>query len=78
MAAVLSAELDLLGSHGMPAGDYPQLIDEIRSGALDPGRLIERQVGLADAAVLLADGDSARRPGATIVVARKRGSTADG
>jgi alcohol dehydrogenase len=71
MAAVLSAELDLLGSHGMPARDYPPMIAEIQSGALDPGRLIERHVGLADAARLLTDGDSARRPGATIVVPRQ-------
>jgi alcohol dehydrogenase len=70
MSAVLSAELEVLGSHGLAARDYPQLIAEIRSGALDPGRLIERHVGLADAARLLADGDSTKRPGATIIVPR--------
>jgi alcohol dehydrogenase len=70
MAVVLSDELELFGSHGMPARDYPQMIAEIQSGALDPGRLIERYVGLAEAAVLLADGDSTKRPGATIVVPR--------
>jgi len=71
MATVLSDELELLGSHGLAAGDYPQLIAEIRSGALEPGRLIERHVGLAEAAVLLADGESAKRPGATIVIPRE-------
>jgi alcohol dehydrogenase len=70
MAVVLSDELELFGSHGMPARDYPQMIAEIQSGALDPGRLIERYVGFAEAAVLLADGDSTKRPGATIVVPR--------
>ena len=70
MAMVLSDELELLGSHGLAARDYPQMIAEIQSGALDPTQLIERRVGLADAAVLLADGDSAKRPGATIVVPR--------
>ena len=68
MAAVLSDELELYGSHGMSAGDYPQMIAEISSGDLAPERLIERHVGLAEAAVLLADGNSATRPGATIVV----------
>jgi alcohol dehydrogenase len=68
MAAVLSDELELYGSHGMPALDYPQMIAEIRSGALDPARLIERHVGLADAAALLADGNTTKRPGATIVL----------
>lgn len=71
MAAVLSDELELFGSHGMSARDYPQMIAEIQSGALDPGRLIERHIGLAEAAVLLADGDSTKRPGATIVVPRE-------
>jgi alcohol dehydrogenase len=68
MAAVLSAELELYGSHGMPAHDYPEMIAEIGSGALDPGLLVERHVGLAEAAVLLADGDSTKRPGATVIV----------
>lgn len=67
MAAVLSDELDLLGSHGMPARDYPQLLEEVRAGVLDPGRLIERHVGLEEAARLLADGDSTARPGITII-----------
>jgi alcohol dehydrogenase len=70
MAAVLSNELELLGSHGMAASQYPQMIAEIQSGVLDPGRLIERHVSLSEAAVLLADGDSTKRPGATIVVPR--------
>lgn len=70
MAAVLSDELELFGSHGMPARDYPAMIDEITSGALDPGRLIERHVGLEEAARLLADGESTKRPGVTVVVPR--------
>jgi alcohol dehydrogenase len=67
MSAVLSAELELLGSHGMPAHDYPEMLAEIVSGALDPGMLIERRVGLAEAARLLAHGDAAARPGVTLV-----------
>lgn len=68
MAAVLSAELELYGSHGLAAHDYPPMLAEISSGALQPGRLVERHVGLAEAAQLLADGDSTKRPGATIIV----------
>jgi alcohol dehydrogenase len=68
MAAVLSNELELYGSHGLAARDYPQLIAEVGSGALDPARLIDRHVGLAEGALLLADGDSTNRPGATIIV----------
>ncbi len=67
MAAVLSAELDILGSHGMPAHDYPEMIAEISSGGLDPRPLIERRVGLDDGARLLADAGGAGRPGVTII-----------
>jgi alcohol dehydrogenase len=67
MSAVLSDELDILGSHGMRAQDYPQLVAEIGTGALEPGRLIERHVGLAEGARLLADADSTARAGVTIL-----------
>ena len=68
MAAVLSDELELFGSHGLAASDSPGMLAEIVSGALDPGRLIERHVGLEAGAALLADGDSTKRPGVTIVL----------
>jgi alcohol dehydrogenase len=67
MAAVLSAELEILGSHGMPAHDFPEMITEIRSGGPDPGRLIERRVGLSAAARLLAAGAGTAGPGVTII-----------
>jgi alcohol dehydrogenase len=68
MARVLSDELDLLGSHGMPARDYPQLIAEIDAGTLDPGLLIERRIGLEEAAAALADADASAGHGVTVIV----------
>jgi alcohol dehydrogenase len=68
---VLSDEVDVLGSHGMPAHDYPEMLAEIVSGVLDPSVLIERTVGLAEGARLLADGDSTSRPGVTILDPRR-------
>lgn len=67
MARVIAWELDLLGSHGMAAVDYPEMLDLIRTGALAPQRLVERTVGLEEAAALLPGFDSATVAGMTIV-----------
>ncbi len=48
MARVIAYELDILGSHGMAATDYPQMLAMVASGDLRPDLLVERTVGLAD------------------------------
>lgn len=53
MARAIAWELDILGSHGMAAVDYPGMLALIASGRLRPDALVERIVGLADAADLL-------------------------
>jgi alcohol dehydrogenase len=72
MARVLSDELDILGSHGMPARDYPDLLAEIETGALDPGILIEQHIGLGDAAAALSNVNTAASPGITIIEPTRR------
>lgn len=67
MARVIGWELDLLGSHGMAAVDYPGMLALIESGAVQPQRLIERIIGLEEAAALLPGFDSATVAGMTIV-----------
>jgi alcohol dehydrogenase len=67
MARVIAWELELLGSHGMAATDYPAMLALIESGALDPARLVERTIGLAEAAALLPSFDTATVAGMTIV-----------
>ena len=47
MARVIAWELALLGSHGMPAHHYPRLFEMIRTGKLEPGRLVGRRIDLA-------------------------------
>lgn len=49
----VARELELLGSHGMAAADYPAMLDRIAGGELDPGRLVHRRIGLAEAAATL-------------------------
>ncbi|MGE9809346.1 zinc-binding dehydrogenase [Janibacter sp. G1551] len=67
MARVIGWELDLLGSHGMAAVDYPGMLALIESGALQPQRLIERTIDLEEAATLLPGFDTAIVAGLTIV-----------
>ncbi len=67
MARVIAWELDLLGSHGMAAVDYPPMMELIRLGALEPQRLVERTIGLDEAATLLPRLDAAVVAGMTII-----------
>ena len=64
---VIAWELDLLGSHGMAATDYPGMLALIESGALQPQLLIERTIGLEQAAELLPGYDRAVVAGMTMV-----------
>jgi D-arabinose 1-dehydrogenase-like Zn-dependent alcohol dehydrogenase len=67
MARVIGWELELLGSHGMAAVDYPGMMALIENGALQPQRLVERTIGLQEAAALLPGFDRATVAGMTIV-----------
>lgn len=67
MARVIGWEIDVLGSHGMAAVDYPGMLALIESGALAPQRLVERVVGLEEAAALLPGFDTANVAGMTII-----------
>ncbi|MFO6453516.1 MULTISPECIES: zinc-dependent alcohol dehydrogenase family protein [unclassified Aeromicrobium] len=67
MERVIGWELDLLGSHGMAAADYPGMMALIEQGALQPQRLIERTIGLEEAAELLPVFDRATLAGMTII-----------
>jgi alcohol dehydrogenase len=53
MERVIAWELDLLGSHGMPSADYPELLSLVQSGTLAPQALVERVVDLDEGARLL-------------------------
>lgn len=46
---VVAQELTVAGSHGMAASDYPELLDAIAAGRLDPRPLVGRVVDLARA-----------------------------
>ncbi|MBA4609280.1 alcohol dehydrogenase catalytic domain-containing protein [Aeromicrobium sp. Marseille-Q0843] len=67
MERVIGWELDLLGSHGMAAAAYPGMMALIEQGSLEPQRLIERTIGLDEAAALLPVFDEAKLAGMTII-----------
>lgn len=67
MDRVIGWELDVLGSHGMAAADYPAMLALIEDGSLQPQRLVERTIGLAEAGALLPVFDHATVAGMTIV-----------
>jgi alcohol dehydrogenase len=67
MSRVIAWELDLLGSHGMAAVDYPRMLAMIERGDLRPEKLIERVIGLGEAAELLPTFDSASLAGITLI-----------
>jgi len=54
MDRVVAKELEIYGSHGMAAGDYPPLLELISSGALRPDRLVGEVIGLEQAGAALA------------------------
>lgn len=67
MDLVVSRELAVLGSHGMPAVDYPAMLELVASGAIDPERLITARIGLDGAGAALAAMDHGSPTGITIV-----------
>ena len=68
MDLVVARELAVLGSHGMPAVDYPALLDLVAAGTLDPERLVTRRIGLEEAGAALAAMDGPTGPGITVVL----------
>ena len=68
MDLVVSRELSIHGSHGMPAGGYPELLDLVAAGTLDPRRLVRRVVDLAEGpAALMALDDPSASAGITVL-----------
>ena len=54
MSQVIAKELEIYGSHGMAARDYPAMLAFVASGAVRPDRLVGEVIGLPDAGAALA------------------------
>ena len=67
MDLVVARELAVLGSHGMPAVDYPALLELLVAGTLAPERLVTRRIGLHEAGAALAAMSGPTSAGITLV-----------
>jgi D-arabinose 1-dehydrogenase-like Zn-dependent alcohol dehydrogenase len=68
MELVVAHELEILGSHGMPAHAYADLLPLVETGALRPAELVTGQLALADAPAALAAMDGLVPPGVQVIV----------
>jgi alcohol dehydrogenase len=64
---IVANELEILGSHGMQAHRYPQMLEMITSGRLQPERLIGRTISLDQAADALVNMDSFVETGVAVI-----------
>lgn len=53
MHLVVANELEIIGSHGMQAHAYPEMIEMIKQGKLNPESLIGKSISLEEAAIEL-------------------------
>ena len=67
MHLVIGRELQVLGSHGMAASSYPQMLSDIATGAIDPGQFITRTISLDEVPEALAAMSQGTEPGVTII-----------
>jgi alcohol dehydrogenase len=68
MGRVIARELELLGSHGMPATDYPAMLELVASGRVDPAALVSRVISLDEGgAAIAAMSQPATQAGMTVI-----------
>jgi len=67
MDQVLANELEVIGSHGMQAFKYPEMLDMIKQGKLHPEKLIERTISLEEATRALPDMDKFENTGVLVI-----------
>ncbi len=67
MNAVIAKELEIVGSHDMPAHRYADLLRMITSGVLRPGRLVGKTVTLEDAGAELEAMGRFSQTGVTVI-----------
>lgn len=67
MAKVIGQELEILGSHGMPAHRYGAMLDMVEFGKLDPALLVGDKISLDEAPETLMNMDKFQSVGATVI-----------
>ena len=64
---IIGRELEIIGSHGMQAHRYPEMIEMIRIGRLEPRYLIGKSVSLEDSIAELVDMNSFASAGVVVI-----------
>ena len=67
MDRIVADELEIVGSHGLQAHRYPEMLAMIESGAVSPARLLGQTVSLDDATRLLPTMDQFTGTGVTVI-----------
>jgi alcohol dehydrogenase len=64
---MIARELEIVGSHGMQAHEYPSLLEMIADGRLDPGLLVGRTISLEEAGAELESMGRFKNSGITVI-----------
>lgn len=67
MSTVIAKELQLFGCHGMAAHAYPEMLEDVAAGRLQPARLVRRTISLTDVPAALEAMGQFRDVGVTVV-----------
>lgn len=67
MGRILSDELEIIGSHGMQAHRYPEMLQLILDGKLNPKLLVKKTVSLEDAVTELPKMNDFNHHGVTVI-----------
>lgn len=67
MDQVIANELEILGSHGMQAYKYPEMLNMISQGKLQPDKLIEKTISLGEAPEALMNMNNFSQKGVWVV-----------
>ena len=67
MSKVIAHELEILGSHGMQAHRYDAMLDMVRTGKLQPERLVGKEISLSASVDALMGMDRFEGAGVTVI-----------
>jgi alcohol dehydrogenase len=67
MDAVIANELEIIGSHGIQAYKYSELLEMIKSGKLNPENLIGKKISLEESAEELSNMNNFSGTGVTVI-----------
>jgi alcohol dehydrogenase len=67
MDLVIARELELLGSHGMAAHAYPEMLALVEAGRLRPAQLVSSRISLEQAPQALVAMSGASPAGITVI-----------